>query len=163
LRPLGRIPQPFPQLVVRLEDAIAFREVEVLGVVGITRWLVGIGGHDPRILLDFRLARHDRSGEASDDPGKRAVGGSLVVLVQRRNDQFLALRLLRPTGLCRLPVARSTPPPARHRINVARRPGLDGYLSDFWEYPFQTHSMACGRNCCWALLTLCRAPRQNRY
>jgi hypothetical protein len=24
---------------VRLEDAIAFREVEVLGVVGITRWL----------------------------------------------------------------------------------------------------------------------------
>jgi hypothetical protein len=60
-------------------------------------------------------------------------------------------------------LARSTPPPARHRINVARRPGLDGYLSDFWEYPFQTHSMACGRNCCWALLTLCRAPRQNKY
>ena len=41
--------------------------------------------------------------------------------------------------------------------------GLDGYLSALGEYPFHTHSMACGRNCCWALPTLWRAPRQNRY
>src|SRR4051794_22044101 len=28
------------------------------------------------------------------------------------------------------------------------------YLSFFGTYPFHTHSMACGRNCCWALPTL---------
>ncbi len=43
------------------------------------------------------------------------------------------------------------------------RIGYDDYLSVLGAYPFQTHSMACGRNCCWALATLWRAPRQNRY
>src|SRR5262249_6514175 len=37
------------------------------------------------------------------------------------------------------------------------------YLSVFAAYPFQTHSMACGRNCCWVLPTLWPEPRQNRY
>src|SRR4051812_28530519 len=37
------------------------------------------------------------------------------------------------------------------------------YLSYFAAYPFQTHSMACGRNCAWALPTLWPELRQNRY
>src|SRR5207248_952947 len=39
----------------------------------------------------------------------------------------------------------------------------DDYLPAFGVYPLHTHSMACGRNCCWALPTLWRAPRHNRY
>ena len=39
----------------------------------------------------------------------------------------------------------------------------DDYLSVFGVYPFHTHSMACGRNCVWALPTLWPAPRQKRY
>ena len=54
-------------------------------------------------------------------------------------------------------------PLPRHRTNLGRLPGRDDYLSVLGAYPFHTHSMACGRNCAWALLTLWRAPRQNRY
>src|SRR3954447_16586632 len=41
--------------------------------------------------------------------------------------------------------------------------GRDDYLSVFGAYPFHTHSMACGRNCAWALPTPWPDPRQNRY
>src|SRR5262249_48502842 len=38
-----------------------------------------------------------------------------------------------------------------------------GGAGHFAPYPFQTHSMACARNCAWALLTLWPESRQNRY
>ena len=61
----------------------------------------------------------------------------------------------------------------RARSRIERRP-LDhqpflldlpefGYLSFFGAYPFHVHSMACGRNCCWALPMPWPCPRQNRY
>lgn len=61
---------------------------------------------------------------------------------------------------CAGPDSPSIPPLAGVRVHL---PGLDGYLSASGAYPFHTHSMACGRNCCWALPTLWWAPRQNRY
>jgi hypothetical protein len=39
----------------------------------------------------------------------------------------------------------------------------ENYFPPFAVYPFQTHSMACGRNCDWALPMPWLAPRQNRY
>src|SRR4051812_44732151 len=38
-----------------------------------------------------------------------------------------------------------------------------GYFPFFSPYPFHTHSMACGRNCCWALPMPWPCPTQNRY
>ena len=61
---------------------------------------------------------------------------------------------------------RCVPPGAERATHISPSAAVvvrGDYLPAFGAYPFHTHSMACGRNCCWALLTLWRAPRQNRY
>ena len=101
----------------------------------------------------------DRAAGASRrwlDAGKiQHLAHHLAFVAEKRN--ALGLGRLAVGGIAVLQRRFPSPGPPRSP------PGGDDYLSVFGAYPFHTHSMACGRNCCWALPTLWPAPRQNRY